>query len=71
MRGIRRHACVGGRDRRRVGIEREDGLLGNYELTENGDPSVGPVTVFQAGETFEPEREITPESDLVAAARAG
>jgi ABC-type branched-subunit amino acid transport system substrate-binding protein len=49
--------------------EREDGILGSYEVTENGDPTVGPVTVFLAGEAFETDREIAPDSELVAAAR--
>jgi branched-chain amino acid transport system substrate-binding protein len=54
-----------------IGTERDDGILGAYEITESGDPSVGPVTVFQAGESFEPDREITPDAALVAAARGG
>lgn len=54
-----------------IEIQRDDGILGTYEITETGDPSVGPVTVFRAGERFEPDQEITPDSGLVAAARGG
>jgi branched-chain amino acid transport system substrate-binding protein len=53
------------------GMERDDGIVGIYEITETGDPSVGPVTIFRAGETFEPEDEITPSEDVVVAARGG
>jgi branched-chain amino acid transport system substrate-binding protein len=65
---------VAGGDRRRVadeviGLERSGGVLGSYEITATGDPSVGPVTIFRAGETFEPDREITPDPALVTAAR--
>ena len=52
-----------------IGIERDDGLLDSYEITESGDPSVGPITVFKAGESFEPDREITPDASTVEAAR--
>ncbi|HYU60526.1 MAG TPA: branched-chain amino acid ABC transporter substrate-binding protein [Solirubrobacterales bacterium] len=63
----------GGADRAKTsaalfGLEREDGLLGSYEIDAFGDPSEGPVTIFLAGDTFEPEDEITPPADLVAAA---
>jgi branched-chain amino acid transport system substrate-binding protein len=66
----------GGDDRAAVaadvfGIEREDGIVGSYEVTDTGDPSVGPVTVFRAAESFEPEDEIAPSSELVDAARGG
>jgi branched-chain amino acid transport system substrate-binding protein len=54
-----------------IGTEREDGIVGSYEITDTGDPSVGPVTIFRASETFEPDREIVPDASLVAAARGG
>jgi branched-chain amino acid transport system substrate-binding protein len=52
-----------------LSAEREEGILGSYEITDNGDPTVGPVTVFVAGGSFETDREITPDSNLVSAAR--
>jgi len=45
------------------------GILGPYSITSTGDPSVGPITVLKAGSAFEPDREITPQAALVAAAR--
>jgi branched-chain amino acid transport system substrate-binding protein len=45
------------------------GILGPYSITPTGDPSVGPITVLKAGSAFEPDREITPQAALVAAAR--
>ncbi len=54
-----------------IGIQRDDGIVGTYEITQTGDPDVGPVTIFRAGDAFEPDREITPDSGLVAAARGG
>ena len=64
----------GGDDRAAVaadlfGIERDDGIVGSYEITDTGDPSVGPVTIFRAAESFEPDQEITPDAELVDAAR--
>jgi branched-chain amino acid transport system substrate-binding protein len=52
-----------------IGLEREDGILGSYEITESGDPSVGPVTVFEAADSFEPAQEITPDAATVEGAR--
>jgi branched-chain amino acid transport system substrate-binding protein len=49
----------------------EDGILGTFELNENGDPSVGPVTIYVAGDAFDTHEVITPEPDLVEAAKAG
>ena len=49
----------------------EDGILGSFELNENGDPSVGPVTIYVAGDAFGTHEVITPEPDLVEAAKAG
>ena len=33
--------------------------------------SVGPITVLKAGTTFVPDREVTPQPQLVSAARGG
>jgi branched-chain amino acid transport system substrate-binding protein len=52
-----------------LSAEREMGILGSYEITDNGDPTVGPVSIFVARDSFEAEREITPNRKLVAAAR--
>lgn len=49
--------------------QRHDGILGSYGITANGDPTVGPVSVFVARRSFEPENEIIPGPQLVAAAR--
>jgi branched-chain amino acid transport system substrate-binding protein len=49
--------------------ERQEGILGSYEITENGDPTIGPVTIFVASDSFETDREITPEPNRVTAAR--
>ncbi len=46
-----------------------NGILGSFDFEPSGDPSVGPVTVFAAGRTFEPFSEITPTMRLVDAAR--
>jgi branched-chain amino acid transport system substrate-binding protein len=48
----------------------EDGILGSFELNENGDPSVGPVTIYVAADSFGTHEVITPEPDLVEAAKA-
>jgi branched-chain amino acid transport system substrate-binding protein len=45
------------------------GILGSYSITSTGDPSLGPVTILEAGSTFTPSREITPKASLVSAAR--
>lgn len=52
-----------------LSAERDEGFLGSYEITGNGDPTVGPVSIFVARDSFETDREITPDSRLVAAAR--
>jgi branched-chain amino acid transport system substrate-binding protein len=49
-----------------------DGIIApEFEIDENGDPTVGPVTVYVAGETFETHEVVTPEADLVTAAKGG
>ena len=42
----------------------------SFEITENGDPTVGPVTIYVAKKSFETHKVITPESSLVEAAKA-
>ncbi|HTR75799.1 MAG TPA: branched-chain amino acid ABC transporter substrate-binding protein [Solirubrobacterales bacterium] len=49
----------------------KNGITGTFNILSSGDPSVGPITVSQAGKTFTPKRVITPGSKLVAAARKG
>jgi branched-chain amino acid transport system substrate-binding protein len=48
--------------------EREDGILGGYEIGAHGDPSVGPVTIFEAADTFERSDEVVPSPGAVSAA---
>jgi branched-chain amino acid transport system substrate-binding protein len=46
------------------------GILGDFDISENGDPSIGPVTIYVAGDAFDTQEVITPEPDLVEAAKA-
>ena len=47
-----------------------DGIIApEFEITENGDPTVGPITVYVAGTSFETHEVVTPEPDLVEAAK--
>jgi branched-chain amino acid transport system substrate-binding protein len=49
-----------------------DGIIApEFEINENGDPTVGPVTVYVAGESFDTQEVVTPEADLVEAAKGG
>ena len=50
-----------------LSAQRQNGIFGSYRITDNGNPTVGPI--FVASDSFEPVREITPSSRLVAAAR--
>jgi len=45
------------------------GILNPYDIGPNGDPSVGPVTILEAGKTFEVDTEVTPDDVLVKSAR--
>jgi branched-chain amino acid transport system substrate-binding protein len=45
------------------------GILDRYDIEPSGDPSVGPITVLKADSSFSPFREVTPQADLVRAAR--
>jgi branched-chain amino acid transport system substrate-binding protein len=49
----------------------DSGIVGAFTVTPTGDPSVGPISVSVAGDTFELEQEITPPPELVTAARGG
>ncbi len=49
-----------------------DGIIApEFEINENGDPTVGPVTIYVAGEAFDTHEVVTPEADLVEAAKGG
>jgi branched-chain amino acid transport system substrate-binding protein len=46
-----------------------DGILGNFEINENGDPTSGPVTIYElVNGSFQGTKVITPEPTLVSAA---
>jgi branched-chain amino acid transport system substrate-binding protein len=46
-----------------------DGIVGSFDISEKGDPSVSPISVSIAGDSFELSEEIEPESSLIDAAR--
>jgi branched-chain amino acid transport system substrate-binding protein len=47
-----------------------DGIIApEFEFNENGDPTVGPVTVYVAADSFGTHEVVTPEADLVEAAK--
>jgi len=47
-----------------------DGIIApEFELNENGDPTVGPITIYTAAKTFETHEVVTPEPELVEAAK--
>jgi branched-chain amino acid transport system substrate-binding protein len=46
-----------------------DGIVGSFKITKTGDPNVSPISVSVAGDSFEPEATITPERELIEAAR--
>jgi ABC-type branched-subunit amino acid transport system substrate-binding protein len=48
-----------------------NGITGSFSILKSGDPSVGPITVSVARNSFLPVREVHPEPRLVAAARRG
>jgi branched-chain amino acid transport system substrate-binding protein len=52
-----------------LSAERETGIFGSYGITANGDPTLGPVSIFVARNSFEPVREISPSPRLIDAAR--
>ncbi len=50
-------------------IEDGGGILKPYDIEPSGDPSVGPITILKASDTFELDDEVVPREELVAAAR--
>ena len=46
-----------------------DGIIGSFEITPSGDPSVGAISVLVAEDRFKPVEQLTPERALIAAAR--
>ena len=47
-----------------------DGIIApEFEIDDNGDPTVGPVTIYVARQSFETQEVVTPEADLVEAAK--
>jgi branched-chain amino acid transport system substrate-binding protein len=52
-----------------AGAKVTNGITGSFQILASGDPSVGPITVSEAGKTFVPKRVIRPSAKLVAAAR--
>lgn len=51
------------------GLKITDGIVGKFEITDTGDPNVGPITISEAAATFKPLEVIEPEASLVTAAR--
>ncbi len=58
-----------------IGAVREtnvhNGIAGSFEILPSGDPSIAPITVSVARDTFVPIREVEPGPALVSAARRG
>ena len=48
-----------------------EGITGNFAITPSGDPRPAPISVQKAAGTFELEKSIVPQPDLVSAARGG
>lgn len=46
-----------------------DGVVGTFAIGPDGDPTINPITIFRAADTFEPVEEIEPGPALVKAAR--
>jgi branched-chain amino acid transport system substrate-binding protein len=49
----------------------KNGITGSFSILPSGDPSVGPITISRAGNTFVPDTVVNPPAKLVAAARRG
>jgi branched-chain amino acid transport system substrate-binding protein len=49
----------------------EDGITGSFTITPTGDPVPAPISVQRAADTFVLTRTITPQPQLVSAARGG
>ena len=48
-----------------------NGITGSFRILPSGDPSVGPITISEARNSFVPERVVKPSAALVRAAREG
>ena len=48
-----------------------NGITGSFSILPSGDPSVGPITVSVAKNSFVPEKVVKPSAALVKAARQG
>jgi len=48
-----------------------NGITGSFQILPSGDPSVGPITVSEARNSFVPEKVVKPSAALVRAARQG
>ncbi|MGD9736124.1 MAG: branched-chain amino acid ABC transporter substrate-binding protein [Solirubrobacterales bacterium] len=48
-----------------------NGIIGSFRILPSGDPSVGPITVSVAKNSFVPEKVVKPSTALVKAARQG
>lgn len=48
-----------------------NGIIGSFDILPSGDPSVGPITVSVAKNSFVPTRVMKPSAALVKAARQG
>jgi branched-chain amino acid transport system substrate-binding protein len=49
----------------------KNGITGSFDILPSGDPSVGPITVSVARNSFAPTKVIKPSAALVKAARQG
>jgi branched-chain amino acid transport system substrate-binding protein len=47
----------------------QNGIVGSFAFDASGDPTVGPITIYRAGKTFTPVREVRPTAKLTAVAR--
>ena len=47
----------------------EDGIIGSFEITGTGDPSVSTITALVAEERFKPVEQITPPRGLIGRTR--
>ena len=48
-----------------------NGITGSFSILPSGDPSIGPITISVAKNSFVPVREVDPGPGLVKAARHG
>lgn len=54
-----------------IGAEVTDGIVGSFEITKTGDPSVSPISILQAKDVFELAEQTSPEDSTISAARGG